>query len=304
MKDQRKTEIRVGFTVLIGVIIFLWILGWAKNITVNSDRKIINVEFVSVAGLEVGDPVAINGVRKGYVDDIEIKDGKVFVIVNLDSDVVLKEDAKFSIMMLDLMGGKKVEVTPGFNQKELDYSVIQKGETLGDVASAMAVFGKVQEDLVDVIREVKTSLSYLNKTIANEEFEENLKASVNNLKVLTQNLNSVLLENKDEINKLLKSGNELTKNINSFITDNKDTIHQTLTSLKETLESSKSLISKVNDFMTKVDKGENNLGKMMNDKEVMDDLKTSLQNLKELSKILLEQLKGKGLKVEADVDLF
>lgn len=304
MKDQRKTEIRVGFTVLIGVIIFLWILGWAKNITVNADRKIVNVEFSSVAGLEVGDPVAINGVRKGYVDVIEIKDGKVFVIINLDNDVVLKEDAKFSIMMLDLMGGKKVEVTPGFTGKELDYSVIQKGETLGDVASAMAVFGKVQEDLVDVIREVKISLSYLNKTIADEEFEENLKASVNNLKVLTQNLNSVLLENKDEINKLLKSGNEFTKNLNSFISDNKDTIQQTLTSLKETLESSKTLISKVNDFMTKVDNGENNLGKMMNDKEIMDDLKTSLQNLKELSILLLEQLKGKGLKVEADVDLF
>ena len=304
MKDQRKTEIKVGITVLVSIIIFLWVLGWAKNITVNSGRKIVDVEFASVAGLEIGDPVTINGVRKGYVDDINIKNGKVFVLVNLDSDSILKEDATFSIMMLDLMGGKKVEVNPGIAERELDYSKTQKGETLGDVASAMATLGNVQGDLIDVIKEVKTSLTYLNKTLADKSFEEDLKASVNNLRILTHNLNSVINDNKDDINKLLKSGNELTESVNSFISDNKDSIQQTLSSLKETLERSKTLISNVNNFMMKIDKGENNLGKALNDEEMMNDLKTSVQNLKDLSNLLLEQLQNKGLKVDAKIHLF
>ena len=304
MKDQRKTEIKVGITVLVSIIIFLWVLGWAKNITVNSGRKIVDVEFASVAGLEIGDPVTINGVRKGYVDDINIKNGKVFVLVNLDSDSILKEDAAFSIMMLDLMGGKKVEVNPGIAERELDYSKTQKGETLGDVASAMATLGNVQSDLIDVIKEVKTSLTYLNKTLADKSFEEDLKASVNNLRILTHNLNSVINDNKDDINKLLKSGNELTESVNSFISDNKDSLQQTLSSLKETLERSKTLISNVNNFMMKIDKGENNLGKALNDEEMMNDLKTSVQNLKDLSNLLLEQLQNKGLKVDAKIHLF
>lgn len=304
MKDQRKTEIKVGITVLAGIIIFLWVLGWAKNFTVSSSRKEINIEFNTVAGLEIGDPVAISGVRKGYVDNIEVKNGKVYVLVNLDDDVVLKNDAEFSIMMLDLMGGKKIEVNPGIGEKELDYSKMQKGKTLGDVASAMAVLGNVQEDLVDVIKEVKTSLSYLNKTLADEKFESDLKSSVGNLKVLTENLNSVINSNKDEINKLLKSGNELTKSVNTFLTENSDSLHQTITSLNETLRYSKNLITKVNNFLDKTDRGENNLGKALNDKEMLDDLKTSLQNLKSLSTILLEQLKSKGIKVDADINLF
>jgi phospholipid/cholesterol/gamma-HCH transport system substrate-binding protein len=304
MKDQRKTEIKVGITVLVAIIIFLWVLGWAKNFTVNSGRKIINVEFNSAAGLEAGDPVAVNGVRKGYVEDISIKNEKVFISVNLDSDIILKEDAKFSIMMLDLMGGKKVEVNPGFSANELDYSSLQKGETLGDIASAMAVFGNVQGDLIDVIKEVKVSLSYLNKTLSDEKFEADLKTSVNNLKVLTENLNSVLNANKNEINDLLKSGNQLTKSVNSFISENKDTIKQTISSLKETLNYSKTLIANINNFITKTDNGENNLGKVLNDKNMIEDLKTSIQNLKELSTLLLEQLKSKGLKVDADVSLF
>lgn len=304
MKDQRKTEIKVGITVLAGIIIFLFILGWAKNLTVNSGRISIEIEFSSVAGLEIGDPVAINGVRKGYVDDIKVNNSTVIVAVDLDSDVKLNEDARFYIMMFDLMGGKKVEINPGNSVNQIDYSKIQKGEFLGDIASAMAVFGSVQTDLVDVIREVKTSLSFINKTFADEKLISDLKSSVENLSVLTNNLNKVLNANKDDINNLLKSGNELTVSVNDFIKNNKDSISQTISSLKETLENSKILIGKINNFIDKTDKGENTLGKAINDKEMLDDLKTSIQNLKELSKLLLDQLKNEGLKVDAKIDLF
>ena len=168
----------------------------------------------------------------------------------------------------------------------------------------MAVLGNVQEDLVDVIREVKTSLTYLNKTLADEKFESDLKSSVNNLRILTENLNSVIYSNKDEINKLLKSGNELTKSVNTFLNENTDSLHQTITSLNETLRNSKNLITNVNNFLDKTDRGENNLGKALNDKEMLDDLKSSIQNLKSLSSLLLEQLKNKGIKVDADINLF
>ena len=93
MKNQKKTEIKVGITVVVGVLVFLWIFGWAKNYNINSNRKEMTIEFNSVAGLEVGDAATINGVRKGFVDDIEVKGNKVIVKVNLDNDVKLMKDA-------------------------------------------------------------------------------------------------------------------------------------------------------------------------------------------------------------------
>ncbi len=304
MKDQRKTEIKVGVTVLLGLIIFLWVLGWAKNWTVNSQRKEISVEFSSVAGLEIGDPVTINGVRKGYVDDIKINGSKVITLLNLPSDIIIKEDAKFSVMMLDLMGGKKIEVNPGSSSNELDYKKLQQGSFEGDIASAMAMLGSVQNDLVDVIKEVKISITALNKTITDERFTSDLKTSVANLSKLTDNLNRLVINNKDEINQLLKSGNELTKNVNSFLETNRDTITQTINSVHDVLKTSKEILSKVNDFMDKTEKNQNNLGKLLNDSGLMDDLKTTIQQAKELTKIIIEQLKSKGFKVDADVSLF
>lgn len=304
MKDQRKSEIRVGITVLIGLIIIIWVFGWAKNITVNAQRKEFTVKFNSVAGLEIGDPVTINGVRKGFVDDMRLEKNSVLVIVNIDSDIELKEDAKFYIMMLDLMGGKKVEVDPGVSEKDLDISLIQNGVFLGDIASAMAVFGSVEKDLVDVIREVKITLSSLNTTLTDSQFNNDLKQSLSNLTKLTENLNTLISANRAEINSLLNSGIELTESLNKFIETNKDSLSNTISSLKNTLDDSRILISKVNELIDAANRSQNNIGRLINDPTLVDDLKSSLTNLKELTRLLLEQLQKEGIKVDANIDLF
>lgn len=301
MKDQRKTEIKVGVTFLLAIIIFLWVLGWAKNWSFNSNRKEISVEFSSVAGLEVNDPVTVNGVRKGYVEDIIINGSKVITLLNLPSDIIIKEDAKFSVMMLDLMGGKKVEVNPGSSINELDYKKLQQGNFEGDIASAMSMLGSVQNDLVDVIREVKISITALNKTITDEKFTSDLKTSVNNLAILTDNLNKLIVNNKDELNKLLKSGNEVTKNLNSFMDANRDTLALTINSVHDVMKTSKELLTKLNDFMDKTNSNQNNFGKLLNDTGLMNDLKTTIQQAKDLTKILIDQLKSKGVEVNAHI---
>ncbi|MEW6003700.1 MAG: MlaD family protein [Stygiobacter sp.] len=301
MKDQRKTEIKVGITVFLALIIFVWVFGWAKNLSISSNKIEIKVQFSSVAGLEVGDPVTINGVRKGYVKDISINQDKVLTLLQLDENVTLKNDSKFYVTMLDLMGGKKIEIYPGSSAEVIDKNKIQNGEFVGDIASAMAMLGSVQSDLVDVIKDVKITLSNVNNILTDKEFNNNLKISLENLAEISNKLDNLLNQNSTEINKLLKNGNELTTQVNELIKTNKDSVSQTLTSIKQVLNESKNLISKVNDLMDKTNKSENNLGKILNDKELMDEIKVSITQIKELTKILIEQLKDKGIEVNAHI---
>lgn len=301
MRDQRKTEIKVGITVVLAILIFLWIFGWAKNLTVGSERKEVSVKFSSVAGLEIGDPVTINGVRKGYVDDILINGNLVITKLNLEKDITLKVDAKFSVMMLDLMGGKKIEVNPGSSDQEIDYNTMQNGEFVGDIASAMAMLGTVQNDLVDVIKEIKVSLGAVNKTLTDQQFNNDLKSSVSNLVELTEDLNTLIKTNSGEINKLLKSGNQLAQNANDFISSNKDSISQTLTAVKDVLKESKTMLTKVNSLIDQTNKSENNLGKILNDPKLLEDIKESISHVKDLTRILVEQLKAKGIEVNAHI---
>ncbi len=301
MRNHRKTEIRVGVTVIISLIIFLFVFGWAKNLTVASKRIELKVRFQSVAGLEIGDPVTINGVRKGYVNDMTIEGNSVLTLLNLEGDSNLKSDAAFSIMMLDLMGGKKIDINPGNSADAIDINKIYSGTFVGDVASAMAVLGSVQADLVDVIKEVKISLKSLNVTLTDQQFNSDLKKSLSNLVVLTNNLNTLINNNSSGISNLLKQTNELTGNVNKFITSNQDSIKQTLSSIQDVLKSSKELLQRVNKFFEETDNQQNNLGKVLKDPVLVDDIKSAITQVKELIKILVDQLKAKGIEVNAHI---
>jgi phospholipid/cholesterol/gamma-HCH transport system substrate-binding protein len=301
MKNQRRTEIKVGITLVLGILIFVWVFGWAKNLTIGSNRKEFNVLFNSVAGLEVGDPVTINGVRKGYVKDIRVSGNQVLTLLNMEMDISIKTDAKYVVMMLDLMGGKKVEITPGSSNKEIDYTQLQQGQFVGDIASAMAMLGSVQTDLVDVIKEVKISLAAVNKTLNDQQFNNDLKTSLSNLASLTNNLNTLIKNNSGDINRLLKTSNDLAGNVNSFIQLNRDTITQTLGSIQEVLKQSKELLKKVSSLVDQTNSSQNNLGKILNDPDLVNDIKETITHAKELTRILVEQLKAKGIEVNAHI---
>ena len=73
MRNPRAAEIKVGVTVLMGLLVFIWVLGWAKNFTFTSSDNLVKVRFIKVSGLEIGNNVTVNGVRKGHVKDFFIQ---------------------------------------------------------------------------------------------------------------------------------------------------------------------------------------------------------------------------------------
>ena len=95
--------------------------------------------------------------------------------------------------MLDLMGGKKVEVFPGSSNIEFDNSKIAIGTFFGDIPSAMSLFGSVQDDFVTILKDVKISLNSLNKYLTDEKLSSDVKQSLSNLNSLTDKLNIMIV---------------------------------------------------------------------------------------------------------------
>lgn len=301
MKDQRKTEIKVGLTVLAAILIFLWIFGWAKNISIRSTENIIKVSFQNVAGLEIGDPVTVNGFRKGYVNDMKVLPNEVIVEIALDNDVSLKKDARFSISMLDLMGGKKVEIYPGESSEVLDLTEIHHGIFLSDIPAVMSLLGSVQDDLVTVLKDVKVTLSSMNQYLTDEKFSSDIKQSLKNLNSLTAEINSLVQQNKNNIKVLTDNAILLTENSNQLIKTNEQNIHDLIKNMIEVANRSNQLLNDVSRLTNETLQQQNNLGKILYDEEMMKDIKSSLRQVNELTSILIEQLKGKGINVDANI---
>ena len=304
MKNQRKTEIKVGLTVVIGLLLLVWILGWAKNVSVLSEKKILKIEFDNAAGLAPGDAVMVNGVRKGKVESVTVSGSGVLVSAALDPDVKLKRDAQFSIMMLDLMGGKKIEISPGSEEQPLDFSKVQHGTFKGDIATAMAALSSVQSDLIEVIQEIKFALKETNSFLKDEEFKADLKNTVVNLSSLTKGLNTLIAENREGLKDLINNGNKLASSADSLLAKNGSNFTQLIAGSKSFVEKSNAVLDSVNLFLSQTRAKKNNLGKALYDKTVLKNLAKSIERINKLTKVLLEQLKSEGINVDAKIDIF
>jgi len=301
MKDQRKTEIRVGITVLLGVIICLWIFGWAKNFSLTPTENTLKVKFNNTSGLEIGDPVTVNGVRKGFVEDLKIDGENVIVTLNVDNNIHLKEDARFAVSMLDLMGGKKVEISPGTSPNEIDYTKIQEGLFYADVPQVMSMVGAFQEDFTSAISDIKITLTSLNNYLTDQKLNQDIKSSMSNLSEVTKKLNILIDENQNSLKQLTSNSAELTEEAKKFLETNKEKMNASIDELQSVLKNTDNLIVKLNKFTDEMNAKQNNLGKIIYDEKIYEDLTQSLKQLNELTKLMLQQLKEDGLKIDADI---
>ncbi|MDR3609360.1 MAG: MlaD family protein [Ignavibacteriaceae bacterium] len=304
MKDQRKTEIKVGVTVVLGLLIFLWILGWAKNFSLTSHNRPVLVKFTNVTGLEIGDNVSVNGLRKGFVDQMDIKQDYVIVKLSVEKDVDLRQDAQFSISMLDLMGGKKVGVYPGKSPVPMDYNQVQTGIFYSDIPSVMSMLGSVQGDIVASLKDLRITLSSVNTYLTDKQLEKNVKNSAANLNEISQKMIVLLDENRESLKKITSNGAELTNEAKDFIKNNKEGIKSSVTELQSLLLKADTLIAAANEFSSEIKNKQNNVGKILYDKDLYKNLNDSVARLSEITRILLEQLKKEGINIDAHIKLF
>ena len=304
MKNDKKTELKVGITIFFAILVLFLIIAWAKNISISATRTYVDIKFDNASGLEVGDNVTVNGVRKGNVEGIKISGQTVIVTVAIDSETELREDAKFYIGMLDLMGGKKVEINPGASPKELNYSLLQNGTYLMDISSAMASMGSLTEDLPKLISKVNETLDGLNSIVNDEGLRTNLTKSLNNLSVISEDLKILIKANDQKLEELLTNTNNLIGNSNEFIEKNSGNIENSLAQIQSLLSKSDTLITGVTQILNDTKSGENNIGKLLYDKELFSEIEATVKTLNELTKVLNDQLKNEGVNVKAKIKLF
>ncbi len=301
MKNPRATEIKVGVTVLLGLLVFIWVLGWAKSFSLSSSDNLVNVKFSKVSGLEIGNNVTVNGVRKGHVKDFVIQGSHVIVTLSISDEIQLKKDAQFSLESTDLMGGRKIEVDPGISDENLNLSNIQQGEYITDIAGVISLFSDIQDKITIIANESVKTLQGINSLLGDENFIQGLRTSVDNLNKLTAKLDRVLSENQQNIKEIAENTKEITSDTKELIKENKENFEHSLTNLNAVLLKSDSLITSLNYLAQETAMGGNNLGKILYDDSLYYNLTGSIKLLKELSKVFLEQIKTDGLKVDANI---
>jgi phospholipid/cholesterol/gamma-HCH transport system substrate-binding protein len=299
MRNSRTAEIKVGVTVLLGLLVFIWVLGWAKNFTLTSSDKQVKVRFDKVSGLEIGNNVTVNGVRKGHVKNFFIQGSSVIVTLSIGNEVLLKKDAEFSLESTDLMGGRKIEVNPGNSDDNLNLAEVHQGIYISDIAGMISLFSDIQDKISIIANESVKTLQGINSLIEDTQFIEGLRTSVSNLNRLTARLDKVIAENQQNFLEIAENTKVITTDTKILIKENKEKVEAALANLNSVMLKSDSLLSSLNYLTQETVTGGNNLGRLLYNDSVYTNFIQTLESMNELTKILKNQLETDGIKVDA-----
>jgi len=91
-KSYRALEIKVGFTVFIAGVILIIGLMWFQGFKISRDYYELHAVFPQVGGIDPGDEVNVNGVERGSVKSVSLRESDVLVTMEIDSDTRIASD--------------------------------------------------------------------------------------------------------------------------------------------------------------------------------------------------------------------
>jgi len=116
--NHTRTEVIVGFFVLVGIACLGYLaIKLGKLEVLGSSGYSVYADFPSVAGLKLGDPVEIAGVRVGRVEQMGLAEDRARLHLRIQDGVKLQEDVIASVRARGLIGDKFVLITPGASDK-------------------------------------------------------------------------------------------------------------------------------------------------------------------------------------------
>ena len=220
-RSDSFSEAIVGLFMLAVLALLVYFTIIISGVDVFQGRRKVyaNVTFADVGGLKDHDNVMYRGTKVGDVERITLGPDEVKVTIEVDRDVVLRENCRISVCNLSMLGG--------------NYLLLEEGEGEVMPLETTAFRG---ETPTDWMRDVSTIAKNINELTSSGE----LKSIVTNFEaasVSVKNVAARVERGEGTLGKLLSSDESLYSDIKSAVAD--------LTSIVSGLREGKGTVGKL-----------------------------------------------------------
>lgn len=291
--NERKKEITVGAISILAIAILIIGIILGKDMTFGGGQEQITLSFPSSGGIKPSAPLVVNGVERGRVNSITNRNDSVYITATIDYTSDFKEDAFARITILEITGGKKLEIMPGKSTVPFKKGSVIKGSAAADLADLVAIVGDISGDLVGLVHNLDTLIRATNSILADDETIGKIKSAINEASEMLTTVNGIIQDNKDEFNSTMDNIKILTEDLKDAIKKHEPNINELLTELKSASSKANSLLDKADSSIDELDKlfssvnsivddiksNESILNKLLYDKELAARLDTAISNL-------------------------
>lgn len=300
MENKNFAEFKVGLFVSIAVLVVLLTIIWTKGCAVGMKEQSYNVYFQKVTGINEGDQVSVNGVRKGKIDKISLDGDSVKITFSIDKDIKIRKDYDIYIAATELTGGKVLYVEPGKSSAEVNPEDPLHGNPGADFSSIMNSVEDITVNVKELLGEFKKSTENLNSVLANvnsivgdENLKGNLRTTMSNLSASSKNLNQLVSESRNGINGLTSKLGNTVDNVDIVIGDNSRELKNTLREIQTLTTTVDTLVFNINTVVTTINNKEKGIGKFISDDTFFDNVNKSLEEIEKLTK----KIRKDGVKI-------
>lgn len=288
-------EVRIGVLVAAAIVTFFAGFYFLKGSDVFSNDKDYYCYYKAAGGLQPSSTVQIKGINVGQVSAIELAGEKgVKVTISVKKRIGIPKGTVAVIASPDLLGGKIISLDLGSGPGEEP-----AGSTLPSTPGS-DMLDKVSTELTPRLEELKETIASFNVTLArintmlNEENKNAIAATLQSLKNTSENLahmSATFDKESSQITGIIRNANSITS---SFAKSN-DTIQRIISNasrltrqladapIQKTVADLEKTTAQLQGIMTKINNKEGSLGLLVNDKELYNNLNTSVKSLTNLT---------------------
>ena len=278
-------EIKTAILVLGSIALLIWGYNFLKGKDLFGDSRTFYVNYDNVEGLTQASTVTINGMVIGKVNNIAIgDDAKIVVELAINSPIDIPKSTVAEIYAPGMLGGKQIALVVDHADNNLAESgdFLKPSEKLGIIDGLSGKADPIMTKLDAVLQNVNELVAGLNKTL-DDETRNNLQNSLaelnqtlKNTTQITNGFNRIVNNNEQKINTIVSDFEQTSGNLKEMSNQLSEA------DLKATLDEFQQTAESLNAMMNKIESGQGNLGKLMNDEKLYSNLEGASKQLNQL----------------------
>ncbi len=276
-------EFKVGLLAVVSLSILYMGFYFLKGVDFFSPNNTYYAVYQNIDGLNVSNPVMINGFAVGRVSSIEIlprRNNMLLVALDVDDDQVLGSGTR-AIIQSDLLGSMAIH---------LDSILVGEPVEEGDTLQAVLNKGITEEftnSALPLVDRLEVTIQNLNTILANlANNEEDINAIIGNFKTTSGNI-ATGTRNLDamtgEVGQLLAKLNHPEEGVGALMAKMNqvaDTVNQL--EMQAMLNSTRKTVDQLSETLALIKEGEGSLGLLLTDKELYNRMNQTMEDLDQL----------------------